>query len=86
MVSRISSAAAPVDAAYSRYDRAAGAVVAATSLDSSANTGDIADAIVQMDSSQVAVTVSLLLMRKVNDMLATAIDVGGYGLSDVAAP
>jgi hypothetical protein len=79
MVSGVSAAGA-VDAAYAQFDRAAAAVVSAASPDSG-DTGDIAAAIVAMDSSKVAIAACLMVMKKSNEMLANAINIGGYGVS-----
>jgi hypothetical protein len=62
-----------VSAAYARYDRAAGGVVAAASDDGGA-TGDMAGAIVNMDQSKIQFTASLLMMRKSNEALANVLD------------
>lgn len=70
MVSGISSAVGAVNAAYARYDRAAGTVVAETGSDNGGDTGDIAGSIAQMDQSKIQLTASLLMMRKSNDALA----------------
>ena len=78
VVSGVTSPAAAVSAAYARYDRAAGNVVAATDPDGG-DTGDIAGAIVQMDQSKIQVTASLLMMRKSNDMLASMLNLFDYG-------
>lgn len=78
MVTGVSSAAAAVSAAYARYDRAAGNVVAAIDPDG-ADTGDIAGAIANMDQSKIQVTASLLMMRKSNDMLANMLNLFDYG-------
>jgi hypothetical protein len=74
VVSPISSSAGAVTAAWSRYDRAAGAVVAATIPDGAAETGDITGAIVEMDQSRIQVMASLLVMRKSNEALAAMLD------------
>jgi hypothetical protein len=80
MVSAINSAVAGVNAAYAQYDQAAGAVIADTSPDPS-NTGDIAGAIVQMDTSKIAVAAALMVAKKSNEMLATTLDLLGYGVN-----
>jgi hypothetical protein len=80
MVSGISAATSAVNAAYARYDQAAGAVVADTSTDAS-NTGDIAGDIVQMDTSQIAVAAALMVAKKSNDMLSSTLELLGYGVS-----
>lgn len=79
MVSGISSAAGAVNAAYARYDRAAGAVIAGVSSDDAGDTGDIAGSIVQMDQSKIQLTASLLMMRKSNDALASMLNLF-YGM------
>lgn len=79
MISSISSAASAVNAAYARYEHAAGAVVAATDPDGGADTGDIAGAIVELDQSRIQVTASLLLMRKSNEALTEMLNLFDYG-------
>jgi len=74
VVTRISSGVGAVGAAYTRYDRAAGAVVAAANSDDDGNTGDMAGAIVNMDQSKIQLTASLLMMRKSNEAVANVLD------------
>jgi hypothetical protein len=79
MVSPISSAAGAVSAAYTRFDRAAGAIVASTASDGGGDIGDIAGAMVEMDQSKIQLAASLLLMHKSNEALATMLNLFDYG-------
>lgn len=81
MASGVSAASNAVSAAVAAYDRAAGGVVSSANSDSdsSPSVGDMAGAIVQMDTSRIALAAVLMAVRTSNDMLAAAINIGGYG-------
>jgi hypothetical protein len=79
MVSPISSGVGAVNAAYARFDRAAGVVVGEAGSEDGGDTGDIAGAMVEMDQSKIQLTASLLMMRKSNEMLASMLNLFDYG-------
>jgi len=87
MISGISAATGGLRSAFARFDRAARAVSANTDLRPdnaigvtavSPSTGDLAGAMVDMLTAQLGVRASLEAVRGANDMLAEAIDLGGY--------
>lgn len=87
MISGISAATSGLRSAFARFDRAAAAVSENTDLGSdggipatgvSPATGDLAGAMVDMLTAQLGVRASLEAVRGANDMLAEAIDLGGY--------
>jgi hypothetical protein len=85
MISGISAATNGLRSAFARFDRAASAVSrnGDLALDDATGgqapvTGDLAGAMVDMFTAQLAVRASLEAVRGANDMLAEAIDLGGY--------
>jgi hypothetical protein len=86
MISGISAASSGLAAAQARFERAAGSIVSefATATDSAMTTApsvlDLAGAQMEMISSKLAWSASLVALKTSNDMLADAIRIGGYGV------
>jgi hypothetical protein len=87
MISSISAATGGLRSALARFDRAATAVSANAGLaaddglstaDASPVTGDLAGAMVDMLTARLGVRAALEAVRGADDMLAEAIDLGGY--------
>jgi hypothetical protein len=79
MISGISTSG--LRAAFARFDRSATAVSQSAELETDGvapPSGGLADAMVAMLSAQMGVRASLEVVRASNDMLAEAIDLGGY--------
>jgi flagellar basal body rod protein FlgG len=82
MIPALSSAANGMRSAMARFDRAAQAVTNSTAFDVSSaatDTTDIASDMVDMMTARLAFTASLQMARTSHDMLAEAINLGGYG-------
>jgi hypothetical protein len=83
VISGISAATGGLRSMFARFDRAAVAVSTSGELGSDGvASGDLAGAMVDMLTAQLGVRASLEAVRATNDMLAEAIDLGGYGPRD----
>jgi hypothetical protein len=87
MISGISAARNGLAAAQARFERAAGSVASEFDAgpDAAAATApsvlDLAGAQIEMISSKLAWSASLVALNTSNEMLAEAIRIGGYGVN-----
>jgi hypothetical protein len=85
MISGISAASSGLAAAQARFERAAGIVASepVTAIEAAApapSVLDLAGAQIEMISSKLAWSASLVALKTSNEMLAEAIRIGGYGV------
>lgn len=90
MISGISAASSGLAAAQARFERAAGSIASEgeaatdTATPSAPSVLDLAGAQIEMISSKLAWSASLVALKTSTEMLAEAIRIGGYGVDPAA--